>query len=253
VTTGSGVDTIDIDACSAAGVLVCNTPDGVAKPMAIATLSFILALSHRLPAKDRLTRSGDWQQRRQMIGVGLAGKVVGSLGFGRIAQALFPLLAPLGMRALAAARHPDPMRAAALGVELVGFEQLLERSDFLCLNCPLTEETRGLIDDRALRRMRHGSYLINVSRGPVVDERALYHALIEGRLAGAALDVFAVEPTPIDNPLLGLDNVIATPHCIGFNEDSFRQIAADVVKTLIARQRGEPPDHMLNPDVLGDL
>jgi phosphoglycerate dehydrogenase-like enzyme len=247
VTTGSGVDTIDIDACTDAGVLLCNTPDGASQSMATGTLSFILALSYKLIAKDRLTRSGDWRQRMSMIGDGLPGKVVGSLGFGHIARALFPLLPPLGLTAIAQARNPDPVVAAAFGVELVDFDQLLGRSDFLCLNCPLTAETSGIIDARALRKMKPGASLINVSRGPLVDEAALFEALSQGRLAGAALDVFAVEPTPADNPLLGLDTVIATPHCLGFTEQSFRKIAADTVRAVVTLQQGGRPAHVLNP------
>ncbi len=248
--SGAGFDTVDIDACGRAGVMVANTPDAVGKPVALAILTFILALSHRLMMKDRLTRTGRWNERINYMGDGLAGKVVGSIGFGNIARESFRLLRPLEMVLIANSPRGDPAIAAAEGVRLVDFETVMRESDFLCINCPLKPDTRHLIDAKALAMMKPSAYLINTSRGPVVDERALYTALASNRIAGAALDVFDQEPTPSDNPLFTLDNVIVTPHALCWTDACFQGIADKAIEAIVAVGQGRLPDHLLNPAVL---
>jgi D-3-phosphoglycerate dehydrogenase len=244
---GAGFDTVDLDACVRAGVLVTNTPEGVRRPVATTILTFILALSHKLMIKDRLTRAGRWHDRTRHMGEGLVGKTVGSIGFGSIAQEAFRLLRPLDMHFLAHAPTRRPEEAAALGVREVDLDILLRESDYVCINCPLTPATRGLIGARELGLMKPSAYLINTGRGPVVDEPALIAALSEQRIAGAALDVFEIEPVPADNPLLALDTVIVSPHSLCWTDECYRGIAESAFRSVVAVANGERPANLVNP------
>jgi len=246
---GSGYDNVDIAACTMAGVLVTIAPDGVRRAVATAILTFILALAGRLLAKDRLTRAGRWAERTDFMGSGLTGKVVGSVGFGSIAREAFRLMAPLEVERIACSPRGDAEEMAREGVRLVDFETLLARSDFLTVNCPLNAETRGMIGARAFGLMKPTAYLINTGRGPIVDEAALYEALVEGRIAGAALDVFAEEPTPRDNPLLALDNVIVTPHALCWTDECFRRCAESAFGAILDARDGKRPAFPVNPEV----
>jgi len=246
---GSGYDNVDVAACTRAGILVTTAPDGVRRPVATTILTFILALAQKLFVKDRLTRAGRWSERTGFMGEGLTGKVVGSIGFGSIAREAFRLLQPLETVHVACSPRSDPAEAAALGVRLVDFETLLRTSDFVAINCPLTQETRGMIDAGALGLMKPTAYLINTARGPIVDEIALYRALCDGRIAGAALDVFAEEPTPPDNPILKLDNVIATPHSLCWTDECFRGCAESAFTAIVDALAGRRPRHVVNPEV----
>lgn len=247
---GAGFDNVDLDACARAGVLVTNTPEGVRRPVATTILTFILALSHKLMIKDRLTRTGGWGERTRHMGEGLVGKVVGSIGFGSIAQESFRVLAPLDMVHIATARRPDPEVARALNVRLVDRDTLLREADFVCINCPLTPETRHMIDARALSVMKPTAYLINTGRGQVVDEPALYAALVERRIAGAALDVFEQEPVAPDNPILALDNVIVSPHSLCWTDECYRGIAESAFRSVVAVAMGRRPVNLVNPAAL---
>ena len=247
---GVGYDSVDVEACTRAGVVLTITPDGVRRPMATVILTFILALAQNLLIKDQLTKSGRWHERAAFMGTGLTGKTVGSIGFGNIARDAFRLLRPLDMRHIAYDPAFDDAAAAELDVRAVGLDTVLADSDFVCVNCPLSPATRNLISTRELALMRPGSYLINTARGPIVDEAALYAALVEGRIAGAALDVFAQEPTPADNPLLALDNVIATPHSLGWTDECFRGMAEAAFRSALAVAGARQPSGIVNRAVL---
>src|SRR6185369_11048957 len=207
---GVGYDSVDVKACTASGVILTNTPDGVRRPVATSILALILALSHKLMTKDRITREGRWAETTNYMGVGLTGKAVGSIGVGNIGGELFRLLAPLDMVHLAYDPYAKPDDAAKLRVRLTDKETVFREADFVCVNTPLTPETRGFIGAREFSLMKPTAYFINTARGPIVDEQALYAALSEKRIAGAALDVFEVEPVSRDNPLLELESVIVT-------------------------------------------
>jgi phosphoglycerate dehydrogenase-like enzyme len=170
---GVGYDNVDVDACTRAGVLLTITPDGVRRPVAAAVLTLVLALAHQLLIKDRLTRSGRWAEKLAHLGVGLTGRTLGVVGLGNIGREVFTLARPLGMRFLAHDPYARPADAEALGVELVGLEALLRAADFVCLCCALTKDTHHLIDAGRLALMKPSAYLVNVARGPVVDQRAL--------------------------------------------------------------------------------
>ena len=247
---GAGYDSVDLAACEQAGLLVSNTPDGVRRPVATTVLTFILALSHKLMIKDRLTRTGRWAERTRFMGEGLVGKVVGSIGFGSIAQEAFRLLAPLDMVHLAYSPSKHPVEAAALNVREVDLDTLLRESDYVCINAPLTPSSRHMIGARELAIMKPTAYLINTGRGQIIDEPILYAALVEGRIAGAALDVFEQEPVSPDNPILKLENVIVSPHSLCWTDECYRGIAESAFRSVVAVASGQRPVNLVNPAAL---
>jgi len=245
---GVGYEGIDIDACTAAGVVVSITPDGIRRPVATAALSFILALAHRLFEKDRLSRSGSRVVQNECLGVGLRGTIVGTVGFGSTAQELHRLLAPLETKRLAYDPYVDPEVSAAQGVQLVELEQLLSDSDFVCVMCPLTPETTHLFNEARLHSMKPAACLINVSRGLVVDTEALTDALVEGRLRGAALDVTDPEPLSIEHPLFRFRNVIITPHTACWTNELIEGNLVSIASSLHSVMRGQRPRFLVNGD-----
>jgi len=247
-----GYDNVDTEACTRAGVVLTITPDGVRRSVATVILSFVLALSQKLFVKDRLTKSGRWNERTNHMGIGLTGKIFGSIGLGNIGREAFRLLRPLDMVHIACDPLARPDEAAALGVRLVDLDTLLREADFVSVSCPLSPETRHLVDAAALAKMRPTAFLINTARGPIVDEAALTDVLAARRIAGAALDVFDQEPTPADNPLLALDNVITTPHSLCWTDECFRRIAEDAFTSVVAVARGMAPVNVVNRAVLDD-
>jgi phosphoglycerate dehydrogenase-like enzyme len=248
---GVGYDSVDLDACTEADVMLTITRGMARRPVAEAALTLILALGHQLIAKDRVTREGRWHDRGYFHGVELRHRVVGAVGFGPVAQELFRLLQPFGLRrALAADPYVPPEAGHPFGVEIVPLETVLTQSDFVTVHCPLTEETRGLIGARELEMMRRDAFLVNTARGPVVDQRALTEALAARRIRGAGLDVFAVEPVPADEPLLRLDNVVVTPHALCWTEELFRDYTHSCAEGIAAIMEGRPPAHVVNQRVL---
>ncbi|MDF3062763.1 MAG: dehydrogenase [Microvirga sp.] len=249
---GVGYDTVDVPACTAAGIALAITPDGVRRPVAVTVLTFMLALASRLFAKDRLTRMGPpgWAIRSRYMGMGLTGRTLGLLGVGNIGAEVLRLAAPLDMRFIAHDPFIDAAKAQGLGADLVDIETLFREADFLSVNVPLSDKTRGLVGERLLGLMKPTAYLINTARGPIVDQRALYEALAAGRLAGAGLDVFEVEPAPADEPLFRLDNVIVTPHALCFTDECFAGNGAADVRAVLAVMNGETPAHLVNPEVV---
>ena len=198
---GVGYDTVDVPALTDSGVILTITPDGVRRPVASSALTFVLMLAHRVAVKDRLVRDGRWADRVDHMGTGLSGRTLGSIGVGNIGSELFRLAMPFAMRHLGCDPYITQESVAPLGVKLVDLDTLLREADFLCVNCPLNEETRHLVGAKQFALMKPTAYFINTARGPIVDEKALYAALANERIAGAAIDVFEQEPTPPDNPL----------------------------------------------------
>ena len=249
---GVGYDTVDVPACTRAGIAVVITPDGVRRPVAVSVLTFMLALSTRLIEKDRLTRMGPagWAMRSDYMGIGLTGRTLGLLGVGNIGADVLRLAAPFDMRFIAHDPFIEPARLRALGADGVDIETLFRESDFVSVSVPLSEATRGLVGARLLGLMKPTAYLINTARGPIVDQRALYEVLAARRIAGAGLDVFEVEPAPADEPILKLDNVIVTPHALCFTDECFAGNGAADVRGVLAVKRGEAPPGLLNRDVI---
>lgn len=242
---GVGYDTVDVDACTEHGVLVTITPDGVRRPMASAAMTFVLMLAHRIPEKDRHVRAGGFD-RFLHPGTGLTGRTLGLVGVGNVGTDLVGLAQPWGMRIVA---H-DPYSAPPAGVEPVDLETLLRESDFVVLLCPLTDETRRLIDGERLDLMKPTAYLVNVARGPIVDQQALTNALREQRIAGAAVDVYEQEPVDPKDPLLALENIVLTPHAVGLTDEIFRASGESACRSVIAVAEGRIPQYVVNREVL---
>ena len=246
---GVGVDNIDVPACTAASVLVTTTPDGVRRPMASGAMAFILALAHRLPERDRHVRAGGWD-RFAHIGIGLDGRTLGIIGLGNVGRDLVGLAAPFGLRIVA---HDPFVTVPPESVELCTLETLLETADVAVVACPLTDETRHLLNAERLATMKPTAYLVNIARGPIVDGAALADALRAGRLAGAGLDVFEQEPADPDDPLLTLENVIVAPHAVGLTDELFRLGGISVCRAVLDVQAGRMPEFPLNPDAARGL
>ena len=250
---GVGYDTVDVPACTENGVILSITPDGVRRPVATAALTFMLMLAQKVMIKDRITREGRWAERLDNIGTGLSGRVLGSIGVGNIGSELFRLAAPFGMKHLACDPYVTQESVAPLGVKLVGMETLFRESDFLCVNCPLSDETRRLIGARQFALMKPTAYFINTARGPIVDEKALYETLSSKRIAGAGLDVFEQEPVSPDNPLLKLDNIVVTPHHICLTDECISTVAASAFSACRDLAAGRVPKNVVNQEVLGKV
>lgn len=249
---GVGYDSVDVPACTEAGIALCITPDGVRRPVAVSILTFILALSQKLLVKDRLCRQGPegWAKRSDFMGEGLVGKTLGQLGMGNIGAEVFRLAAPFGLRFIAHDPYQDPKVAADLGVELVGIEELFRRADFLSVSVPLSEATHHIVGERLLKLMKPTAYVINTARGPVVDQRALHRALVDGTIAGAGLDVFEVEPCPADEPIFQLDNVVVAPHSLCWTDECFAGNGAADIRAALEVMHGRVPVGIVNRDVV---
>ncbi len=231
---GVGVDNIDLAAASARGIKVVNSPRAAGPSVAELTLTFYLLLVRELLPSIASVRAGRWE--RGTKGHELSGRTVGFVGYGRIAREVALRLGPFGAKAVAF----DPFLPAPVdATPLVSFHELLERSDIVSLHAALTEENRHLVDARALARMRPGSYLVNVARGALVDEKAVLAALRSGHLAGAALDVFESEP-PTDRELLDDPRVIPTPHLGASTEEAQRRAGEEIVAEVLRALKGEP-------------
>jgi phosphoglycerate dehydrogenase-like enzyme len=248
---GVGYDTVDVPALTDSGVILTITPDGVRRPVASSALTFILMQAHRVVIKDRLVRDGRWTERTNHVGVGLSGRVLGSIGVGNIGSELFRLAMPFAMRYLACDPYVTPQSVAPLGVKLVDLDTLFREADFVCVNCPLNEQTRHMIGARQFSLMKPTAFFINTARGPIVDERALYQVLSNRGIAGAAIDVFEQEPTPADNPLLMLDNLIVTPHHVCLTDECINTVAASVFSACRDLAHGRVPKNVVNQQVLG--
>jgi D-3-phosphoglycerate dehydrogenase len=249
---GVGYDTVNVQACTDHDCALVITPDGVRRPVAVAIMTFMLALTGKLLAKDRITRQGPdgWARRSDYMGVGLVGRTFGSLGIGNIGAEAFRMARPFDMKFIAHDPYADPAVARDLGVRLVGLEELFRESDVLSVSCPLNEETRHIVNAERLALMKPTAYLINTSRGPVVDEAALSKALQDGRIAGAGLDVLEQEPSPADNPLYRMDNVILTPHALCWTDQCFAGIGASDVRAVLEVAQGREPVGVVNKEVL---
>jgi D-3-phosphoglycerate dehydrogenase len=243
---GVGYDSVDVPACTESGVLLTITPGGVRRPVATSALALLLALSHRLLAKDRLTRSGRWNERLEHNGVGLTGRTLGVIGLGNIGREIFRLAKPLEMRHVGHDPFLKPDAAAAAGIEWLPLDDLLRTADFVIVACALTDETRGLVNASRLALLKPTAFFINVARGPIVEQAALTEVLQQRRIAGAALDVFEQEPISPSDPLLGLDNVILAPHSICWTDEMFLGNGREACQSILDYSQGRVPQHVVN-------
>jgi len=244
---GVGYDNVDLAACTAADVAVYITRQAVVRPVASSIVLLVLASAHHLVRKDRLLRQGLWAESTRLLGREPRDRVLGTVGLGNIAREALRLLQPFDFAEFLAY---DPALTHADGVRLVPLETLFAESDFVLINCPLTPQTRGLINEPLLRRMKPNAVFINTARGPIVDEAALTRVLADGAIRCAALDVFAAEPLPPTSPLTTLDNTILTSHSLCWTEELFRDMGRESCAGLLALAAGQPPAHVVNPEVL---
>lgn len=247
---GIGYDNIEVQAATARGICVVNTPDAPTESTAEFAVTLMLATARRLKAADKHLSRGRWGRTPALMGFDLAGRTLGLVGLGRIGSRVAEIARALRMRVLAFDPYVSPERAAALGLELApDLSTVLQAADVLSLHTPLNDQTRGLIGARELAQLKRGSILINASRGPVVVESALLDALRSGHLSGAGLDVWDPEPPHPDNPLLQLDNVVVAPHIAGFTEEGRLRSNPEAVKQALLALRGERPTSLVNPEV----
>lgn len=251
-TMAVGFDNIDIQAATARGIPVGHTPGALTEATADFAFALLMAAARRVTEAERYVRAGRWKTWGPMLLMGqdVYGATLGIIGLGRIGQAVARRARGFDMRVIYFGGS-DEGAARAIGAERRSFEDVLAESDFLSLHCPLTPETRGLINADALRRMKPTSILINTARGAVVDHAALYQALRDGWIAGAALDVTDPEPIPLDSPLLALDNCIIAPHIASSTERTRARIARMAAENLLAGLRGERLPYCANPAVYG--
>jgi len=240
---GIGVDNIDVAAATQRGIVVMNTPGGNSVTTAEHTLALLMSLARQIPAADRSTQTGKWEKSRFM-GVELTGKILGIIGCGNIGAIVAERALGLRMRVIAYDPYLSPDRAQDLGIEKVALDELLARADFITLHVPLTDQTRGILNAEALAKTKTGVRIINCARGGLVVEQDLKAAIESGQVAGAALDVFAEEPAH-ENPLFGMDQIVATPHLGAATTEAQEKVALEIAEQMA--------DYLLNGAVRNAL
>ncbi|MDB5750043.1 MAG: D-3-phosphoglycerate dehydrogenase (phosphoglycerate dehydrogenase)-like protein [Ramlibacter sp.] len=247
--SGAGYDTVDVAACTAAGVAVVNQAGGNAPSVAEHTLGLMLGVSRRMLESDRRMRREQGFTREDVMGHEIRGKTLGLVGIGHTGTRVAALARAFGMEVIATDPLLSPQEIGQRGARAVTFSELLAQSDVVSLHCPRDASTLGLIDAAALARMKRGATLISTARGGIHDEAALVKAMRSGHIAGAGLDVWDQEPPPLDHPLLAMDNVFATFHTAGVTHEARRNVAgmaADQIAGLLASER---PPRLVNPEV----
>jgi D-3-phosphoglycerate dehydrogenase len=248
---GIGVDNVDLAAATKAGILVTNVPDYCVDEVSDHALALLLALARKIVTADAGVKSGTWNVTAHAEIRRLRGQTLGLLGFGKIAKALASKAQSLGMKLLVYDPYLAPELIGLHEAEAAGLERLLAEADAISIHVPLSPETRNLIGQRELAHMKPTAFLINTSRGGIVDEQALAVALKEGRLGGTALDVLGVEPPPPDHPLRQAPNVILTPHLAFYSRESVIELQTKAAEEVARALKGEPPRSPVNPEVLG--
>ena len=248
--SGAGYDKVDVAACTECDVALYNAPLALNHPTASTALLFMLALAKRLFAQDKITRAGRWDLQADVLGEEILGRTLGIVGLGHSGRELVRLAAPFAMTVLAYSPHADPAEARSLGVELVGLDDLFRRADYVSVHARPRPENRQLIGKAQFALMKPTAFFVNIARGELVDEGALVEVLTSRQIAGAALDVFEHEPLPADHPLIGLDNVILTPHWSASTRDVWQATGQAMVAGMLRASRGEIPENVVNRDVL---
>lgn len=247
---GVGYDNIDLNECTRAGVALTITPDGSQKPVATAALTLLLATMHRLNAKGIVAKEGRWSDRLDKLGATPNGKTIATIGLGNIASEFFRLLSPFDCKRIAYDPWKTQADADEIDVKLVSLEELFQIADAIVVLATLTPETRHLVSEAQFKSMKPTAVLINISRGPIVDEAALISALLSGQIAGAGLDVFETEPPANNNPLLSMPNVVVTPHNIAWTDELAAGMGRSAFTAINEIARGRLPKYVVNKEVL---
>jgi D-3-phosphoglycerate dehydrogenase len=248
---GIGLDTVDLDAATARGIVVTNVPDYCIDEVSDHALALIMSLARGVVRLDRRVHAGSWTPTDARPLHRLRGRTAGLVGFGRIARALASKLAPLGLRILATDPFLSDDAIRQAGAEPVPFDDLLGAADVISIHAPLTADSRHLIGERELGLMRPGALLVNTSRGPLIDVDALRAALADGRLGGVGLDVLETEPPAADDALLARDDVILTPHAAFYSEESLRELQRKAAEQVVEALAGRRPPYAVNLEALG--
>ena len=243
---GIWVNNIDVDAATKKGIYVCNVPDYGVEEVSDHAVTMILALAKKLPVLTKALREGDWGYGSTVPLSRFCNSTVGLVGFGRIPQMVARKLRGFGVTLKVCDPYADEKFVREMGAEPADLDTLLAESDFISVHVPLTEETRGMIGEAEFERMKPTAFVVNTARGGVIDERSLIEALQCRRIAGAAVDVYEEEPVRADNPLLHMDNVIATPHCAWYSETAITTLQRKVAEEVVNVLQGNPPYHCLN-------
>jgi D-3-phosphoglycerate dehydrogenase len=247
---GVGLDSVDIPAATRLGVAVVHAPGSNSQAVAEHTLMLMLCCAKRMRQVDRTTRAGDWGLAARSGNTELAGKTLGIVGVGNVGRLVAKFAGAIGMRVLGYDKYVPADELRRRGVEPVAsLEALLPQVDILTCHTPCTDETRQMINGQTLALLRDGAIFINTSRGGVHEERAVFEALVRGKLRSAGLDVFEDEPSPVDNPLLSLDNVVVSAHVAGVTGEANRQMGMQVSEEMLRVLRGERPHVLVNPEV----
>jgi len=249
-TNGAGYDTVDVKACTERGILIVNQSGGNAEAVAEHVLGMMLMLAKRAGESDRALRAGTFTRRVDFIGTEIFGKTIGIVGIGHVGRRIAALCNGLfRMQVLAYDPYVDAAEVSARGAAKVELDELLRRSDFVSINCPLTAETRKLIGTREYALMQPHAFFITTARGFIHDEEALARALSDKKLAGAGLDVWGKEPPPTDHPLLGFDNVIVTPHMAGVTREARSNMGRIAAEQVLDALDGKRVERIINPRV----
>ena len=236
---GVGVDNIDVQAATSKGILVINSPGGNTIAATEHTCAMMLALARKIPIANQTMQAGEWN-RKKYVGVELNGKTLGVIGMGRIGAGVAKRAIAFGMEVLGYDPYINEERANSIGVKIATLDELIEKSDFITVHMPLTDETRGMISMPQMKRMKNSVRLINCARGGIINEQDLAQAVKDGIVAGAAIDVFTEEPIPKDHPLIGVDNIILTPHLGASTVEAQIGVSVDVAEGIRAALNGEP-------------
>ncbi len=251
---GHGYDTVDVDACTEAGIIVTNIAGSTSEEVSNHALTLLLASAREIKRFDLATTSGRWSEVYSRSALNrIYGETVGIVGFGWIGRAMARKCRALGMNVLVNDPYVGEHLAVEYNVQFVSKDELLKRSDYVTLHIPHLEDTHHFINAKALDLMKSTAYLVNTSRGPVVDEHALISALQQQQIAGAGIDVYEQEPLAIDNPLLNMENVICTPHVAGSSKIGWEIIRRRAGEEAARVLRGERPNVIVNPEVLGRI
>ena len=249
IRSGSGTDNVAVDQATKRGILVCNTPDATAEEVSDHAIGLYFALIRRIGTQNRLMRDGIWDLTRGHPYQRVTGRTLGVIGFGHIARCLVRKMSGFDQTICVYDPYVQDQVIEDLGAKTASLDEMLMNSDWVSVHCPLLPQTRNLIGERELRLMKNHAFLINTARGPIVDEAALITALQEGWISGAGLDVFEQEPIPPDHPILGLDNVVLTPHIAGYSDQTHHNFWSLSVEMVIDMSNGRWPRSCVNPEV----